>query len=238
GKHLVTLTPKEYGILELFLRNPQQVFSAQVILDRVWHSAESPGDEVVRVHIKDLRKKLKATGAPKNFIETLQRMGYRLNPLYSAQTNASLTTPQIAELESVKEALQNQVTTAKPTQTVLQQRDQTSVLTQQLIEQEQHQLQVRNEELEQRLVELTTALAEANRQLQQKGEEPQLEELGQQVRAIAHGLNSVFTSILVTVRVLQLTQEGLDTATQERLTRLAENARHGASLVKRLRALI
>ena len=35
GKYL-DLTPKEYGLLELFLKNPQRIFSNQAILDRVW----------------------------------------------------------------------------------------------------------------------------------------------------------------------------------------------------------
>lgn len=81
-QHL-TLTPKEYAILELFLRNKRQVFNARMIIDRVWGSLECPGEEVVRVHIKELRKKLKQVSAPQDFIKTIHRFGYCLNPLYA-----------------------------------------------------------------------------------------------------------------------------------------------------------
>jgi PAS domain S-box-containing protein len=80
----LTLTPKEYAILELFLRNPQNLFSARLILEHAWNSLEFPGEEAVRVHIKELRHKLTAAGAPKDFIKTIHRVGYQLNPLYSA----------------------------------------------------------------------------------------------------------------------------------------------------------
>jgi DNA-binding response OmpR family regulator len=72
------LTPKEYALLELFLRNSQRVFSHSALLDRLWPLEESPGEEAVRTHIKGLRQKLKAVGAPPDLIETIYGMGYRL----------------------------------------------------------------------------------------------------------------------------------------------------------------
>jgi DNA-binding response OmpR family regulator len=72
------LTPKEYGLLELFLRNPQRIFSRSVILDRIWSSDEFPGEEAVTTQIKGLRQKLKAAGMKANFIETVYGLGYRL----------------------------------------------------------------------------------------------------------------------------------------------------------------
>lgn len=82
GANLLSLTPKEYAILELYLRNPQRVFSAATILNQVWSSADSPGEETVRSHIKEVRKKLKTAGAPKDLVETIYGVGYRLNPVY------------------------------------------------------------------------------------------------------------------------------------------------------------
>ncbi|HEY9660438.1 MAG TPA: response regulator transcription factor, partial [Allocoleopsis sp.] len=58
----VALTPKEYGILELFLRYPQRVFSRSLIIDRLWSMDNSPAESAVTTHIKDLRQKLKASG--------------------------------------------------------------------------------------------------------------------------------------------------------------------------------
>ncbi len=76
----LTLTPKEYAVLELLLRHGEQVFSAQAILDQVWSAEDLPMEETVRTHIKGLRQKLRAAGAPANLIETVYRVGYRLNP--------------------------------------------------------------------------------------------------------------------------------------------------------------
>lgn len=87
------LSPKEYSLLELFLRSPQRVFSCGVILDHLWSFEEAPGEDTVRAHIKGLRHKLKATGALQEGIETVYGLGYRLKPLSSkpAQAAPSLT---------------------------------------------------------------------------------------------------------------------------------------------------
>lgn len=78
---LLALTAKEYALLELFLRNNQRVFSCGAILENLWSFEEIPSDEAVRTHIKGLRQKLKAAGAPANLIETVYGIGYRLKPL-------------------------------------------------------------------------------------------------------------------------------------------------------------
>jgi DNA-binding response OmpR family regulator len=77
GKCL-NLTPKEYMILECFLKHPRQVLSRSAILDKSWDFEELSGEETVRTHITNLRRKLKAAGSPDNFIETVYGIGYRL----------------------------------------------------------------------------------------------------------------------------------------------------------------
>ena len=77
GSRPLQLTPKEYALLELFLRNPNRVFSLEVILDKVWPADELPGVETVRTHIKALRRKLKTASAPSHLIETVYGLGYR-----------------------------------------------------------------------------------------------------------------------------------------------------------------
>ncbi len=72
------LTPKEYAFLELFLRRSHRVFSLSEILDKLWSSEELPGEDAVRTHVKGLRQKLKAVGAPPDLIETVYGIGYRL----------------------------------------------------------------------------------------------------------------------------------------------------------------
>ncbi|WP_271253017.1 response regulator [Pseudanabaena sp. Chao 1811] len=74
------LTQKEYGLLELFLRHPQQIFSRSALLDQVWSAGEFPSEEAVTTHIKVLRHKLKMAGLPIDPIETLYGLGYRLKP--------------------------------------------------------------------------------------------------------------------------------------------------------------
>ncbi|NJR60013.1 MAG: response regulator [Cyanobacteria bacterium CRU_2_1] len=76
----LALTPKEYALLELFLRNSRRVFSCSMILEHLWSYEEMPGEEAVRTHIKGLRQKLKAVGAPSDVIETVYGIGYRLKP--------------------------------------------------------------------------------------------------------------------------------------------------------------
>lgn len=75
------LTLKEYSILELFLRNPQRIFSRSAILDRIWPNGEFPQEESVSTHIKCLRQKLKAAGMTTDLIETVYGLGYRLKEL-------------------------------------------------------------------------------------------------------------------------------------------------------------
>ncbi len=78
---LISLTPKEYALLELFLRNNRRVFSCGMILEHLWSYEELPGEDAVRTHIKGLRQKLKAAGVPSEVIETVYGIGYRLKRL-------------------------------------------------------------------------------------------------------------------------------------------------------------
>ena len=78
GEQLLSLTPKEYTLLELFLRSGRRIFSSSHILEHLWSFEVPPTEETVRSHISGLRKKLKAAGAASDFIETVHGLGYRL----------------------------------------------------------------------------------------------------------------------------------------------------------------
>ncbi|WP_413173520.1 response regulator [Anabaena azotica] len=80
NQNLLSLTPKEYALLELFLRNNRRVFSCGMILEHLWSYEDTPGEEAVRTHIKGLRMKLRAVGANSDLIETVYGIGYRLKP--------------------------------------------------------------------------------------------------------------------------------------------------------------
>ncbi len=160
---LLPVTPKEYAILELFLRSPQQALSPPAILDQVWTSLEAPGEKAVRVYIKELRQKLTTVGAPKDFIKTRRRLGYHLNSLYSSslvpQMVDALTAPQLAELDAAKKELQTTVEQLRSTQVALQQKNQELEIAHQIIEQDQQQLKALREELELQVVERCTKAA-------------------------------------------------------------------------------
>ncbi len=85
------LTPKEYNLLELFLRNPSRVYSRTQIVDHLWNFDDPPLEESVKAHIKGLRQKLKKVGAV-DWIENVYGLGYRLNPQVNAKSE-----PQVRE---------------------------------------------------------------------------------------------------------------------------------------------
>jgi len=74
---LLKLTPKEYTLLEVFMRNPSRVFSRGQLVEHLWTFEDSPLEETVKAHIKGLRQKLKAAGAV-DLIENVYGLGYRL----------------------------------------------------------------------------------------------------------------------------------------------------------------
>ncbi|WP_199245129.1 response regulator transcription factor [[Phormidium] sp. ETS-05] len=78
---MVQLTPKEYSILELLMRNGRRVLSRSAIVERIWSLADPPSEDTVKTHIKSLRQKLRAAGAPNDIVETVHGFGYRLKHL-------------------------------------------------------------------------------------------------------------------------------------------------------------
>lgn len=76
----IALRPKEYTLLELFLRNPQRIFSRSSIIDHLWSMEETPVEGSVTNLIKDLRQRLKAAEMDADLIETVYGLGYRLKP--------------------------------------------------------------------------------------------------------------------------------------------------------------
>jgi DNA-binding response OmpR family regulator/HPt (histidine-containing phosphotransfer) domain-containing protein len=87
GGQPLTLTAMEYELLELLLRDSQHVFSTEELLERLWSSEEFPSEATVRSHIRHLRQKLAAAGAPRDFIATLHGRGYYLNAPVAPQSS-------------------------------------------------------------------------------------------------------------------------------------------------------
>jgi DNA-binding response OmpR family regulator len=74
----VPLTPTEYRLLIFFLRHPKQTFSKEALLQHLWLPDESLDEDVIKAHMKGLRRKLKIAGLTKDLIETVYGFGYRL----------------------------------------------------------------------------------------------------------------------------------------------------------------
>ncbi|WAL59505.1 response regulator [Thermocoleostomius sinensis] len=86
------LTPKEYSLLELFLRNPSRVFSRGQIVEHLWSFDDPPLEESVKAHVKGLRRKLKEVGAA-DWVENVYGLGYRLIPKAPPMTVANVPVP-------------------------------------------------------------------------------------------------------------------------------------------------
>ncbi|MBE9079468.1 response regulator transcription factor [Romeria aff. gracilis LEGE 07310] len=95
GSQLLSLSAKEYGLLELFLSHEQQVFSTDAILDSLWSSEEFPAEATVRSHIRRLRQKLRSAGAPADLIKTVHGLGYYLSA--PPEVDPAQTAPALAE---------------------------------------------------------------------------------------------------------------------------------------------
>jgi two-component system, OmpR family, response regulator MprA len=78
---VISLTAKEYDLLELFLRHPRQVLTREVIFDRVWGYDFGGESNVLDVYIRYLRQKLESSGEQR-FLHTVRGVGYvlRENP--------------------------------------------------------------------------------------------------------------------------------------------------------------
>lgn len=78
--NLVGMTPTEYRLLVFFLRNSEQTFSADALVQRLWISEENPTRDVIKAHLKGLRRKLRDAGLRVDIVETVYGFGYRLKP--------------------------------------------------------------------------------------------------------------------------------------------------------------
>ena len=86
GGREITLTAKEYSLLEFLLRNKNQVLSRQKIEDNVWNFDYGGGTNIVDVYIKYLRKKIDE-GFPVRLIHTVRGVGYILKEGEAKENN-------------------------------------------------------------------------------------------------------------------------------------------------------
>jgi two-component system, OmpR family, response regulator MprA len=77
GQRRLELTKTEYALLELLLRNPRQVLTRELIMDRVWQYDFGPTSNPLEVYISYLRRKTEA-GGEERVIHTVRGIGYVL----------------------------------------------------------------------------------------------------------------------------------------------------------------
>lgn len=75
----LSLTAKEFSILELLMKYPDKVFSKANLFQSVWGMEYINEDNTLNVHISNLRNKLKNICPEKEFIDTVWGIGYRLH---------------------------------------------------------------------------------------------------------------------------------------------------------------
>lgn len=76
-QEVVELSPREFALLDYFMRRPGDVLRRTEILDHVWDYAYDGTSNVVDVYVRYLRRRLAEAGCPE-LIETLRGVGYRL----------------------------------------------------------------------------------------------------------------------------------------------------------------
>jgi two-component system OmpR family response regulator len=79
GETLLTLTPREFGLLEFLMHHAGDVVTKAQILDAVWDPAFDGEPNIVEVYIRYLRRKVDVPFG-RHAIETARGMGYRLAP--------------------------------------------------------------------------------------------------------------------------------------------------------------
>ena len=74
----VSLTPTEYAILHLLMRNPGKVFSTRALYESVWKETALGSEGAVAVHIRHLREKLEITPSEPRYIKVVWGQGYKM----------------------------------------------------------------------------------------------------------------------------------------------------------------
>ena len=76
----VRLTPTEWRLLELFLKNPGKLLTRQMLLGEVWGPYHANDAGYLRLYVAQLRRKLEPTPSEPQYFLTEPGMGYRFTP--------------------------------------------------------------------------------------------------------------------------------------------------------------
>jgi len=77
GGKKIELSVKELQLLELFIKHPNQIFSAEKLYEHIWEKDTSSNTRTVRTHIRNLRQKIEKDAGNPAYIKTVRGLGYR-----------------------------------------------------------------------------------------------------------------------------------------------------------------
>ncbi len=75
----IRLTPIEYKILELLVRNRGRVFSAEDIYSNVWNEQTVVGDNTIAVHVRHIREKIEINPKEPKYLKVVWGIGYKID---------------------------------------------------------------------------------------------------------------------------------------------------------------
>jgi two-component system response regulator BaeR len=87
GEQTLSLTPSEFGLLKVFMSQPNRVFSRSELLDRVQGYQFEGYDRTIDSHVKNLRKKIAAVLPDQEIISTVYGVGYRFSEPKAPEPN-------------------------------------------------------------------------------------------------------------------------------------------------------
>lgn len=77
-KQVVKLTPKEFAIIGLLMKNPGRVFARNQLIDLVWGMHSETEGRTVDSHVRNMREKIRAAGFPvDDYFQTVWGIGYK-----------------------------------------------------------------------------------------------------------------------------------------------------------------
>ena len=74
----VALTPTQYSILKLLMKNPGKVYSTKALYEAVWQEAALGSEGAVAVHIRHLREKIEINPSDPRYIKVIWGQGYKM----------------------------------------------------------------------------------------------------------------------------------------------------------------
>ncbi len=74
----INLTSKEYDLLTLFMKHPNNIFTKAQIYEHIWHDYYYGQHNIINVHIRRLRQKIERDPKKPEIVETVWGVGYRL----------------------------------------------------------------------------------------------------------------------------------------------------------------